>query len=319
MTLFQTDIEHIIRPLDKPRVFDELPPKVSHEDLKRMRMDAAANQALADACRDAFAYGRIHMVSVHFSSGPGPQEEAIAIETAVALVRSRGLHELMVERPGNPDGPQNNPKLIEEGLKWAKTLHNETFIVEAMEKAFPFLSVDYHSLANSPVPGAPWKGTTLGEQMNCEKKREIWTQVEELGQAIKIATTPGEIASSGLVSEGNRLMKDLIARTPDLPSDRVVLDPEGRGIKLLPKGRQRALWQHTGDSYLFEPERAVGKELNDFELPPLEELRDTSCADARPCCATFASGKPCKLGKRCPWRHKMPLPGDSVREPVFHS
>lgn len=275
------------------------------EDILRQEANEAAQQALEDACRFAFAKGRIHLVSVHFASGPGPQREALNVENAVAQVRNRHLEN---------DG--DNAELIIEGLKWCNTLHMETDIVVAMEKAFPLLKLDFKSLTKAPVAGAPWAGTTVGHAVDCDKRREVWSQVEELSAAIKVAHEGG--ASHSLVEVANTLMSELIARTPELPADRCVLDPAGRGVKLLPRGRQRALWHHTGDSYLYKPdeEKQGAGELNDFDLPPHEQLRDTSVDACRPVCSTYATTKTCKLGKRCPWRHVKPVKGDSIREPI---
>ena len=73
--------------------------------------------------------------------------------------------------------------------------------------------------------------------------------------------------SSGCKAEA--LLASLVARTHELPSDRCVLDPDGEGrpflflwrtsscpsthagIKLLPKGHQRAVWPVTGTDSLF--------------------------------------------------------------------
>jgi hypothetical protein len=304
MTLYQTEIVHIHQPEDKARVFEELPPRITREDILRMEANDAAIQALQDACKNAFRCGRIHLVSMHFSTGPGPQQEAVDVERAVADVRAKGLQ-----------NEGDNARLIEEGVAWTTLLHNETRIVSACQRAFPLLEVDYQNLSRSPVPGAPWAGTVIGHQIDNEKRRDIWRQVEELTQAIKMSSTGG--ASQGLIDEANKLIANVIARTPELPADRCILDPEGHGVKLLPKGRQRAIWQHTGEAYLYDPDsNEAGAELNNFDLPPKQELRNTSVDAARPVCATFAKGQKCHLGKRCPWRHTKPVAGDSVREPV---
>jgi len=272
----------------------------------RMEADQAACQALEDACRVAFAYGRLHLVSVHFSSGRGPQKPARDVRAAVALVRSRNLQDV-----------DENPRLIEEGLKWCNTLLVETEIVEAIEVAFPCLTIEYSNLTTPPVVGAPWKATTVGHAVDCEERRKVWAFVEDLSAAIRLAEEGG--ASHGLTEAAQDLINQLIARTPELPADRCVLDPGGKGVKVLPKGTTRGLWAHTGDMYLYQPDTQIAGELNDFELPPGEELLGTSVKDARPVCATWAKTNTCKLGKRCPWRHCKPKKGDAVREPIFHS
>jgi len=304
LTLFKQDIVHKFAPDDPKTEWDELPPRITREDILRMEADEKATEDLEYACKMAFAKGRHHLVSVHFSTGPGPQQEAIAVERAVAIVRARGLQDT-----------GNNAYLIEEGLAWANTLHMETQIVEAIDKAFPILTVDFKNLTKAPVPGAPWAATTVGHAMTCDKRREVWQAIEELAQSIKTCTEGG--ASEGLVDQGNELLAELIARTPELPQDRCVLDPAGKGVKLLPKGRQRALWYHTGDAYLYDPETETAGKLNDFELPPRDMLRDTSVKSARPVCSVFAKTKNCSLGKRCPWRHCKPVKGDTVREPIM--
>jgi hypothetical protein len=302
----QHDIIYKFSPKDCEIEWDELPPKISNEHKARMEANDKANAELKRACEKAFAMGRIHLVSVHFASGPGPQQEADDIDNAVANVKARGLQD---------EG--DNARLIEEGEKWVKTLRMETYIVEAIEKAWPSLTIDFNDGTQPPIPGAPWMATTVGHALQCDKRRAAWSEIEDLSQAIKISSNGG--ASHGLTEIAREVLADLIARTPELPADRCVLDPDGKGVKLLPKGRQRALWYHTGDSYMYQPDKEKAGELNNFDLPPTEELANTSVKNARPICATYAKARNCKLGKRCPWRHAVPMEGDVVREPIMFS
>jgi len=305
LALYKMDVVHKFSPAEFEREWDDLPPRPDLSDIARRKADAAAGKALEDACRAAFAQGRASLVSVHWATGFGPRKEAAAVRHAVMVVRARGLEE-----------EEENARLIEEGENWCDNLEREINLIEAMEMAFPSLTVDFRNLTKPPLPGAPWAGTTVGHTIDCDKRREVWGQIEELNQAIKIATDGG--VSDGMLGQGRQLLHELVARTPELPADRCVLDPGGKGVKVLPKGTQRALWYHTGDSYLYEPEteRKDGNELNNFELTPNDNLVDTSVDPCRPVCATFAKTKNCKLGKRCPWRHSQPVEGDIIREPI---
>lgn len=304
LTIYRTDVVHKFAPSDPEREWDDLPPRVTQEDIERMRANEAACKALADACRAAFAYGRVGLVSVEFRYGRGPVKEANDLEDAIAVVKARSLHE---------DG--ENPRLIEEGEAWIKTLRMESLIVEAMMTASPCLTIDFKTLAPAPIPGAPWAGTVVGHAVHCDKRREVWSQIEDLSVAIKTSKDGG--ISSGLLDLAQDLLNGLIARTPELPADRVVLDPGGHGVKLLPKGKQRGQWVHTGDAYLYDTASQKAGEINNFDLPPDEQLRNTSVDPGRPVCASYAQTGKCKAGKRCPWRHATPVEGDVIRESII--
>jgi len=305
-TVYQMDVVHKFSPNDLVQEWDEMPPRITQADIEKIQADEAACQFLEEATLTAFALGRASLVSVHWATGYGPQRESATIREAVAGVRARGLQD-----------SGDNARLIEEGEHWCNNLYMETSIVESMEEAFPLLTVDFKSFNKAPIPGAPWAGTTVGHAISCDKHRELWGHIEVLQQALKIAVDGG--VSAGLIDQGKELVQKLIARTPELPADRCVLDPAGKGVKLLPRGKQRALWYHTGDTYLYEPDKEgkKGAELNNFELTPDEHLVNTSVDPCRPVCATFAKTKNCKLGKRCPWRHSKPLEGDVIREPIL--
>jgi hypothetical protein len=395
LQMMTLDIVSKFTPGEHQQEWDELPPRVSQEEFLKMEADDSVSKELEKACVTAFAKGRIHLVSVHFTTGYGPRKEARAIEEAIMTVKARGLeniematfeigekkvmkakNELYLEESqrepakfmvyykfgyftlgGLPGGEgekfmldndgylqktdstymmldedsgvvtageapeilvtkhKDNARLIEEGRKWAITLYSEIAIVEAIDEAEPCLNVDYHHLTRPPVAGTPWASTTVGHAMACDERRKVWEKIEDLRDSVKNAERGG--ASHGLVEVAQELLAELVARTPELPADRCVLDPEGHGVKLLPKGRQRALWVHTGDSYMYEPDKVKASELNNFDLPPKEELQGTSVDPFRPVCAHYAATGKCKLGKRCPWRHTTPQPGDTVREPIM--
>jgi hypothetical protein len=302
LALYRTDIEHIVSPEEKPKEYPPLQPKISDEEIMRRLANMRACEALEEACRNAFKFGRSHLVSVHFSQGYGPTAEAAAIKQAISEVRSRGLKDV-----------GNNAELLEQGETFCQTLEMETMLVETMEEAFPVLEIDWRSISQPPVPGKPWKATTVGLADLAGKRNEAWKKVEDVNVAIKTAREGG--ASHGLVEEAQRLVQNMIARTTELPADRCVLDPDGQGVRLLPKGKQRAVWVHTGETYMYDSQTHEAGELEDFELPPTEELGDVTVDHAKPVCAHFQAGK-CKLGRRCPWRHCKPLAGDTIREPI---
>mmetsp|Transcript_40207 Transcript_40207/g.63840 ORF Transcript_40207/g.63840 Transcript_40207/m.63840 type:complete len:740 (+) Transcript_40207:74-2293(+) len=304
LTLFQQDVVHVYKPDEKPKESPPLPPKISDEEILRRLANAAACESLESACQAAFRFGRSHLVNVHFSQGYGPVEEARALEQAISVVYDRHLQDV-----------GRNRQLLEDGDIFIKTFKNETMLVNSMEKAFPILEIDWRSLAAAPVPGKPWKGTTVGNMALCSQRNAAWKIIEDLTTDIKTAREGH--ASHGLVSEAQKLVADLVARTPELPADRCVLDPEGHGVKLLPQGKQRALWIHTGETYMYDSSTQEAGELEDFDLAAGEELGGVSVDPCRPVCACWAKAGNCKLGRRCPWRHCKPVAGDSIREPIM--
>jgi hypothetical protein len=260
LTIWKQDVVHVYKPEEVAKEYPPLPPKISEEEILRRLENAAACEELENACKSAFAYGRTGLVSVHFSLGYGPVKEARALEEAISLIYDRHLQDV-----------GRNRQLLQEGDAFVKTFNSETLLVNAMEKAFPILEVDWKSLAAPPVPGKPWKATTIGNVALQAQRNEAWKTMEDLKSSIRTAQAGG--ASTGLCEEGKKLVANLIARTPELPADRCVLDPEGHGVKLLPQGTQRGMWNHTGEMYLYNPETQEAGELENFELPPGEELQ----------------------------------------------
>merc|ERR1711879_33098 len=101
----------------------------------------------------------------------------------------------------------------------------------------------------------------------------------------------------------------------DLPADRCVLDPLGEGIKLLPRGQQRAVWPITGEVYTYGTGSEFGSNLGIENSVDSSLLTSCEVDERRPVCSNYLAGK-CNLARKCPWRHCQPLPGDSIREPV---
>ncbi|CAE7616163.1 MAP1D [Symbiodinium pilosum] len=149
----------------------------------------------------------------------------------------------------------------------------------------------------------------------CEVRNSGWKHIEDLRAAVQAAKF--QDISESHMKEAQALLAALVARTHELPSDRCVLDPDGKGIKLLPKGQQRAVWHITGDAYTFEQGSSQGGDMGVDISPPKDLLGDAAVDDARPVCAQWAKSSRCKAGRDCPWRHCRPQAGDSVRECIL--
>ena len=59
----------------------------------------------------------------------------------------------------------------------------------------------------------------------------------------KLTSKPTNHPKTTPVAQAEELLKALVARTHELPADRCVLDPDGSGVKLLPRGQHRVTRQ----------------------------------------------------------------------------
>jgi len=262
-------------------------------------MDLVVNTALKKAVFDLEQRG-FNNLCVR-ASAPPPREEA-PLREAIDRVRLRGLQD-----------HDNNAQLIKSGERWLRTLEVERYLANSVESCQPVLRNLYEKAqwTGPAVAGTPWQCTNYGREMEGTYRTSAWKRTEELAEAIKAAKV--EKASDQLLLEASKLLAQLVARTKELPSDRCVLDPEGEGIRLLPMGKQRAVWKYTGDVYMYEQQAEQGGNLGDAP-PPRAELGTVSVDEARPVCAEFADKGRCRHGKRCPWRHCVPKPGDTIKE-----
>eukprot|EP00927_Polykrikos_kofoidii_P044453 TRINITY_DN38411_c0_g1_i1.p1 TRINITY_DN38411_c0_g1~~TRINITY_DN38411_c0_g1_i1.p1 ORF type:complete len:814 (+),score=137.09 TRINITY_DN38411_c0_g1_i1:65-2506(+) len=274
-------------------VADKPDPKV----LQKLREDEAARDALLDAVNKAYNRGSRGLILGVNSPPSIPQE--FPLKAAMRVVRERNLHNEV-----------ENVDLLKRGAQWLTVLEAERTIVEEMEIARP----DLRMAASAPVPppnrGMPWYSTQDFRNIQGCEKSERWGNIERLTEAIRTAKADG--ASDALVNRAEAVREELVARTRELPANRCVLDPEGEGVKLLPRGKQRAIWPVNGSNYIYE----VNAEVGGDDLPPREELANTGVDSCRPVCSIYNEGKKCHLGRRCPWRHAKPMPGDSIREPL---
>jgi len=278
---------------DKP-----LPPMRSKAELAKELADNAASTALAAAV--SAAYNRGFSGFCAYDGCPPPAEEE-PLAQALAVVRERGLE--------NEGG---NAVLVERSDSWLRVLRSERMLMKVAAETRPALAI-VGKRGTMMRSGEPWLTTLQGQRFEGDLQETSWAKVERLTVAIKEAKAAG--AQDGLVKKEARFLAELVARVPELPADRCVLDPEGEGLKLLPKGHQRAIQTKFGDPYTYQTEN---REASDFDVvPPRQELGDVAVDASRPCCAEWVKSRTCKGGRRCPWRHEMPRAGDVVRECIL--
>lgn len=283
---------------------DPLPPIISHHEVRKQREDRAAIKELGDSVLAAEYMVPVQRANIVQPRAPAPKEET-ALRTAVQVIEERKL----TMRGKVPD-------FLRRADAWIRAVDAERYLLIEEERLRPLYGhmndKGYHSEV-APVIGLPWKVTLHGINEENEKRRAKFDEVEKLGEAIKGAAAAG--ANENMLAQVSELYRHLVAQIHELPSERCVLDPEGEGIKLLPLGTNRAVWV-TGEVYCFKPETGEADELGE-PPPPAETLGDVSVDDARPVCAEFAEKGTCKQGRRCPWRHAKPKPGDIIRECIF--
>jgi len=280
-----------------------LPPMRPAHEIEEERRDNEAINALADAWDIATLKGMRHLVS---KAGDPDPVQAKLLKDAIRIATSRGLQARLnlVE------------DLVQKGEKWLSTLEAEKDLLRAVEEARPDLRwAAQVRLTQPPVLGKPWHATTQSKAAELEVRKAGWTHIEDLRAAVQAAKS--QDISESHMSQAEELLAALIARTHELPADRCVLDPDGEGVKLLPKGQHRAVWPITGDSYTFNAGSKIGGEMGVDMSVPREILGDAAIDDARPVCAEWAKSSTCKAGRDCPWRHCKPQVGDSVRECIL--
>jgi len=279
---------------------EPLPAMPNWREIEAKRQEDEACDALEAAVKGAFLRGSNGFVLR--PNLPPPPQEAPLLE-AIRVVSLKGL-----QRRGKC------PELLERGERWLKTVEAERRLVRVIDDVQPDLrrtayTKDIVSAMRQPGTG-PWVATGTFEKTEGDLKDELWANVERLTESARQGQEDG--ANHELIRQATELRAALVARTKELPADRCVLDPDGEGLKLLPVGSRRALWPSTGEAYTFH----VASDLAD-DVPPRDQLGDVSVDDCRPVCSIFVEKKRCHLGRRCPWRHCEPIPGDEIREPIM--
>lgn len=288
-------------PRDKKREAPLPPMRPAHE-IEEERKDKEAVAALGDAWDLATLKGMRHLIDAH--GDPDPLQAKL-LRDAIRIARARGL------QARNPVAD-----LLEKGERWLSTLEAEKELLKAVEEARPDLRwASQVRLTQPPVLGKPWHATTQSKAAEAQVRRTGWTHIEGLRAAVQAAR--GRDISESHMNEAEVLLQALVARTHELPADRCVLDPDGFGVKLLPRGQHRAVWPVTGDSYTFNEGAKFGGEMGVDVSAPKELLGDAATEDARPVCAEWAKKSTCKAGRDCPWRHCKPQVGDSIRECIL--
>jgi len=273
----------------------KLPPLRTKEEIEAERLDRQACEGLRAAVDAAYQRGFRGLCS--YDGAPPPAEEEALLE-AMATVRVRGL-----------ESKSGNGQLLVRGERWLRTLRAERHLMRVAADLRPIVAdLGVHGLGGIG-------GTTLIEQKAQAGLMSLaWAKVENLTVAIKEAKLAG--AQESLVSKEEALLAEAVARVPELPNDRVILDPEGEGLKLLPRGHKRAVDKASGSVYYYNSQTGEAGNVGD-DPPPREELGDVDIAASRPCCAEWVRSRTCKGGRRCPWRHEMPRPGDPIRECIL--
>ncbi|CAJ1372937.1 unnamed protein product [Effrenium voratum] len=279
-----------------------LPPMRPAHEIEEERKDNEAFAALEDAWDIATLKGMRHLVNT--ARDPDPFQAKL-LRDAISIARARGLQ-----------ARSHVAGLLQKGERWLNTLEAEKELLQAIEDARPDLRwVAQTRLTQPPILGKPWHATTLSKVAEGEVRKTGWKHIEDLRAAVQVAKS--QDISESHMNEAERLLASLVARTHELPADRCVLDPDGEGVKLLPKGQHRAVWHITGDSYTFNEGANMGGDMGVDVLPPKDLLGDANIDDARPVCAEWAKRSTCKAGRECPWRHCRPQAGDSIRECIL--
>jgi hypothetical protein len=275
-----------------------LDPLPDEKAIAKRAADVLATTELDQAVRSAYNLGKQHIVTS--SKQPDPPEK-LALIVKLAAFKARGLDRRASYEIQN---------MIEMGETWLS-------IVDAERKLVRFIETGKSDL----------KRRVEEEDFRIEYQ---WDRIEELAQAIKRGKL--EKASPSLVHDANEIFTHLVARCRELPADRVVLDPAGEGVRILPIGNQRAIWPTTGECYTYgtgsdqfqrnNPGAAWVGTMSQLpgsteSLPCApEELGNCAVDPCRPVCSIYVKKGKCHYGRRCPWRHCKPLPGDSIKEPI---
>lgn len=112
-----------------------------------------------------------------------------------------------------------------------------------------------------------------------------------------------------LIDRADSRIAQFVGRTVELPEERCVLDPDGKGLRMLQPGMQRATDPYSGEAYTWN--------VSTYSACYMQRdgLGEVDTDATRPLCAAFVAGK-CSLGQKCAWRHAKQQAGDRLREPI---
>lgn len=215
--------------------------------------------------------------------------------------------ELAEAQIGSKMDPDDGGGLIAQGRKQLAILAQErqlNAITKATDRDVVAQAADYRP-AEIARPGG--KNVTEIEQARAQQD-EAWQRLDTLRLAAFDAQTVG--ANPVLVDRADARVAQFVGRTVELPQERVVLDPEGKGLKLLQPGMQRATDRYSGESYAWD----VSSYSACYVVR--DRLGEVDTDAAQPLCASFVKNGHCSLGQRCAWRHASQQPGDRIREPI---
>jgi hypothetical protein len=200
-------------------------------------------------------------------------------------------------------GPDDANNLIAQGkhqLALVAKEQNLTAITKATDEDLAGVSVDY-------MPARPG-GKNVHEM---DKYRAAQTDAWQRLDTLRLATVDAQGAGANpvLLDRAQHRVAEFVGRTVELPEERVVLDPEGHGLRMLQPGVQRATDPYSGEAYCWNVSTYSACYM------AREGLGEVDTDAARPLCAAFVAGN-CSLGQKCAWRHAKQQPGDRLREPI---
>lgn len=253
------------------------------QELEEERLDREAGEELKLRVEKAVVRPNGHGVNPDL---PDPPEVA-PLRAALTTARERGL-----------DQRRAYVRLVESGDAWMRTFDSERILARAAQASTPDLKLA-PSLWPSPIPA-----------QNCSKgmvRVEIWRRIEDLTVALNAAKANS--ADRWQVEWCTKLLADLVAAMPELPSDRCVPDPSGKGLRLLAKGEQRAVFGRTGDNYMYHVESGDAGRMGCMFSASAENLGNVSSSSLSTMCAAWHASGSCSAGSKCPFQHPMRLNG----------
>eukprot|EP00746_Dinoflagellata_sp_MGD_P163048 gnl/MRDRNA2_/MRDRNA2_90896_c0_seq1.p1 gnl/MRDRNA2_/MRDRNA2_90896_c0~~gnl/MRDRNA2_/MRDRNA2_90896_c0_seq1.p1 ORF type:complete len:748 (+),score=106.79 gnl/MRDRNA2_/MRDRNA2_90896_c0_seq1:50-2245(+) len=200
-------------------------------------------------------------------------------------------------------GPDDAGNLIAQGKHQLALLAKEqnlTTITKATDLDLAAVSKEY-------MPARPG-GKNVQEMNQClAEQTQAWQRLDTLRLAAVDAQEAG--ANPVLLDRAQHRVAEFVGRTVELPEERCVLDPDGKGLRMLQPGVQRATDPYSGEAYCWN--------VSSYSACYMarEGLGEVDTDAARPLCAAFVAGN-CSLGQRCAWRHAKQQPGDRLREPI---
>lgn len=200
-------------------------------------------------------------------------------------------------------GPDDSGDLIAQGKHQLAIVAKEaslTAITKATDGDIAEVGKDYQ-------PARPGGKSVAEMDQYRAMQAESWQRFDTLRLA---ATEAQEIgANPVLLDRAESRVAQFVSRTVELPEERCVLDPDGKGLKMLQPGKQRSTDPYSGEAYVWD--------VSSYSACYMvrDGLGEVDTDAARPLCAAFVRGK-CSFGQSCAWRHAKQQPGDRLREPI---